>query len=336
MTRFIRQTLSVTLSLAVAVTSLGFAPEAEAKRMGGGGSVGRQAPMQRQAVPPKQTPAQPTQPAGQQAAQPGNPSAPAANPAAANPAAAAAQPRRNSWMGPVAGLAAGLGLAALASYLGVGEELMSLMLILLVVGGLFFLFRLFMARSRAGQMGRQPAPAGAGANMQRTQWQEDESDWNQQASGRSAGSLAGQAAQPAPAAQASAEGNAHDPEVEAFLRVARDQFTALQSLWDKGDIESIRGFTTEAMADELENQLAERQRNGQANHTAVVSIETEWLGMEDAEDDEGHAVDEAYIRFNGLIREMLDGAAQPFTEVWTLQKRKDGQSGWLLAGITQG
>ena len=76
--------------------------DAEAARMGGGRSVG----MQRQAVTP------PARPAQQQAA-PGAP--------AAAPAAAAAS--RNSWLGPIAGLAAGIGLAALFSHLGLGEGL---------------------------------------------------------------------------------------------------------------------------------------------------------------------------------------------------------------------
>ena len=76
--------------------------EAEAKRLGSGSNMGRVAPgsSAKQAVPAK--PAQP-----QAAPQ-------AAKPATANPAAAQAA-TRSSWMGPIAGLAAGLGLAALAS-----------------------------------------------------------------------------------------------------------------------------------------------------------------------------------------------------------------------------
>ena len=92
---------SFLLSLIVAVMSFGFvASEAEAKRLGGGSSFG----MNRQATPP----AQPRQPAATQQTP------------AAGAATAAAQPKR-SWMGPIAGLAAGLGLAALFSHLGLGE-----------------------------------------------------------------------------------------------------------------------------------------------------------------------------------------------------------------------
>src|SRR4051794_34055503 len=101
------------LALMAIVLSVGMtvAMDAEAKRLGGARSSG----MQRQQV---------TQPAAQPHAPgttPGAPAqaAPAAGTAAAAAAPAAAAPKR-SWMGPLAGLAAGLGLAALASHLGFG------------------------------------------------------------------------------------------------------------------------------------------------------------------------------------------------------------------------
>ncbi|HMC45865.1 MAG TPA: hypothetical protein VKJ77_11125, partial [Caballeronia sp.] len=85
--------------------------DAEARRMGGGRSLGRQstsAAQQNQATPPSQS-MQSSQAANAQRAAP-----------AAAPAAAAAQPARNRWMGPLAGLAAGLGIAALLSHFGLG------------------------------------------------------------------------------------------------------------------------------------------------------------------------------------------------------------------------
>src|SRR5574343_1097838 len=84
--------------------------DAEAKRLGGGSSAG----MQRQSVAPsKSTTAAPAQ---QQ-------TAPAAAPQT--------QPKR-SWMGPLAGLAAGLGLAALASHYGFEEGLDNFMMLALL------------------------------------------------------------------------------------------------------------------------------------------------------------------------------------------------------------
>ena len=108
------------LALSVAVSAMGFSPlSVDAKRLGSGGYSG----MQRQ-LPPRSTPA----PA---------PTAPA-KPAQANPttaptagAAPAAAPKR-SWMGPIAGLAAGLGIAALMSHLGMGAEFGNLIMMLLL------------------------------------------------------------------------------------------------------------------------------------------------------------------------------------------------------------
>jgi predicted lipid-binding transport protein (Tim44 family) len=57
--------------------------------------------------------------------------------------------------------------------------------------------------------------------------------------------------------------------------------------------------------------------------------------MSDSTDDYGKPVDEVQIRFSGLIRESAEAAAADFDEVWTLHRVKDGDMGWMLAGITQ-
>jgi predicted lipid-binding transport protein (Tim44 family) len=71
--------------------------------------------------------------------------------AGAAPMAGAAAPKRN-WMGPLAGLAAGLGIAALMSHLGMGEAMGNfLMLALLAVAAWpcgFLLMRKFGANQR--------------------------------------------------------------------------------------------------------------------------------------------------------------------------------------------
>ena len=129
------------LALMSAALVLGFAlvtGDAEAaKRLGGGKSSG----MQRESVTAQKAPA----------------AAPAPNQAAA-PGAAQAQPKR-SWMGPLAGLAAGLGLAALASHFGFGEELASMLMIGLLVMAVIAVIGFVMRRRAAAQ---QPALAGAG------------------------------------------------------------------------------------------------------------------------------------------------------------------------------
>src|SRR5687768_18619682 len=98
----------ILLGMAIALAGLGFvAADVEAKRLGGGMSQGVKRPTPTQRQPDSPPPQQAPQQAGQQAA-PGA-------------AAAAAAPGKRSWLGPVAGLAAGLGIAALMSHLGFGE-----------------------------------------------------------------------------------------------------------------------------------------------------------------------------------------------------------------------
>ena len=144
-----KKSLIALIAAAVTFAGLGFnASDAEAKRLGGGGSFGMQrsapAPTQ-QAVPPK-------------------PAAPAAatNPATAAAPAAAAQAGKRSWLGPIAGLAAGLGIAALLSHFGLGEEVASFLMIALLVFAAIFVIRLLL-RKKTPQAGMQYAGAGAGS-----------------------------------------------------------------------------------------------------------------------------------------------------------------------------
>ena len=120
----------------------------EAKRLGGGKSTGMQRDMPARTAPD---------------AAPGKPAAPAqaAAPATAG-AAAAAAPGKRSWMGPLAGLAAGLGLAALASHLGFGDELASFMMMALLAVAVIALIA-FVRRRMAGGQAAKPALAAAGA-----------------------------------------------------------------------------------------------------------------------------------------------------------------------------
>ena len=66
-------------------------------------------------------------------------------------------------MGPIAGIAAGLGLAALASHLGLGEEFGTILLMALVFFVVLIAVRMFMARRNGGAIGRGPRSAYAGA-----------------------------------------------------------------------------------------------------------------------------------------------------------------------------
>ncbi len=265
--------------------------DAEAKRFGGGKSTG----IQRDATP--QRPAAPQRDAGA--------------PAQQNAAGAAANPAgKRSWLGPVAGLAAGLGLAALASHLGLGEEMAGILLIALLAMGAFLLFRL-LTRNRARparQAGMQYAAAGA------------------------AGSVTPfPAAAPMSSAPAAAPSAAALPagfDAEAFARQAKLNFLRLQAAFDAGNLDDIREFTSPEMYAETRLQLEER--GGAPQRTEVVTLDAEVL---EAVEETGRYV--VSVRFHGLIREEADAQARPFDEVWHLTKPADGGHGWVVAGIQQ-
>ncbi|HZE92813.1 MAG TPA: Tim44 domain-containing protein, partial [Rhizobacter sp.] len=138
------------ISLSIALLSLSvLAPQADARRLGGGGTSGMQ-----RSVPPRS--ASTTPPPSQNAA----PTAAPTTPGMASPAAA---PKR-SWLGPLAGLAAGLGIAALMSHLGMGAEFGNIVMLALLAMVAFIAIRFVMSRfgSRPETQGMQYAGAAAG------------------------------------------------------------------------------------------------------------------------------------------------------------------------------
>lgn len=154
-----RRLMPVLLAVVLSVTSL----HAEAKRMGGGKSFGRQSSNVTQQ---QSTPTAPGQPgAGMQQTQPGRT---ANQTAPAQTAPAQTAPQRKPWAGILGGLAAGLGLAWLANALGFGEGFANMLMILLLVMGGLMLFRMF-RRSSSESAARGPVPAyqgGAAAPLQ--------------------------------------------------------------------------------------------------------------------------------------------------------------------------
>ena len=292
------------------------AEDAQAARLGGGKSVGRQSQnvTRREATPPQApqgagaTQAQPSQ------AQPG---------AAAKGPTAQPQPQRNRWLGPLAGLAAGLGLAALASHFGFGEELASMMLVLLLVAGVVIVVRMVMARRAqprpAFQSGYPQTGVGAEATVSYSPPPQQAPD---------AGYADTPVVRPSGAAPGPTWRIPADFDVEAFVRNAKLQFVRLQEAFDGARLEELREFTTPEMFDELKRQIDER--GAAPNRTDVVKLEAEMLGVESGTID--HV---ASVRFRGLLRESEAAPAQDFDEVWNLTKPVSGQGGWVLAGIQQ-
>ncbi|KON81338.1 Tim44-like domain-containing protein [Azoarcus sp. PA01] len=276
------------LTLFAVVLSVGLTlPDAEAKRLGGGKSFGAQRDATTQA-----------------------PAAPMARSAdtAPNAAATAGQAaKKSSWMGPLAGLAAGLGLAALASHLGMGEGLANILMIALLALAAFAVFRLVM-RKRSTAPAIQYAAAGAGG-----------------------GTVAMPAQASGVAAAAAPSGAGMLPagfDEGAFVRQAKLNFVRLQAANDARNLDDLREFVTPEMFAELQMQIQER--GDAVQRTEVVDLHAEVVGY--AEEAQRHLVS---VRFHGLIREEAGAAPVEFDERWHLAKALDGSCGWVVAGIQQ-
>ncbi len=295
------------IALMVVVSALSITvSEAEAKRLGGGGSFGRQS--QSLSRSPAQAPSQGAIPAK-----------PAASPATAGQTA----PKPASpWKGIVGGALLGLGLGALMSHFGLGGAmggmLGSILMIALLAIAVMFLVRMF--RSKRGD--NAPAYAGGSPSV---------SSYTPEIGSRIEPTNAQPAAlQGVPAATAAnaAPGVPADFDVPVFLRNAKTYFIRLQAAWDRADVNDIREFTTPEMFAELKMQLQER--GASPNDTDVVTLDAELMGVE--------TVNEQYlasVRFFGLIKEAENAPAEQFTEIWNLSKPVSGHGGWVLAGIQQ-
>jgi predicted lipid-binding transport protein (Tim44 family) len=285
------------------------ANDADARRLGGGRTFGKQSSsvtQQQAASPSKQTASPTNQPAGQPPA-----------------SAPAPQPTGNRWLGPIAGLAAGLGIAALLSHFGLGgafaDGLGSILVIgLLLMAGVFIWRMLRRGTAMPTSSVRPMEPAYATPAPQA-------SDSNREVSVLGT-PLSGSTAAPAPAVVP--WGVPADFDVAGFLRNAKVHFIRMQAASDEGNLADIREFTTPEAFAEIKMQLDEDK--GAVHKTDVVNLDAVLLGIETGPTDYL-----ASVRFSGSIREDNQSDAAPFEEVWNLSKPVAGRDGWLLAGIQQ-
>jgi predicted lipid-binding transport protein (Tim44 family) len=282
--------------LTLAILSFGLAAfDAEARRFGGGKSIGKQ----REAISP-QTPPKSAQ-------------TPAAAPA---PAAAG-----NRWMGPLAGLAAGGLLAAL--FMGgafEGINMMDVLMLAALMAAVFFVVRMLRKpRQEHSARPMQYSGMGAGPGSSGTS-----------AATEPAAAPGGNTAAPTQA-QAVASKTANIPadfQVEPFLRNAKTSFIRLQAANDARDLSDIREYTTPEMFAEISMQITERGNEPQ--RTEVLGIIAELL---EVVTENNTAI--ASVRFNGQSRESSNTPEAFDEIWHVQKNIKDPESVWLLAGIQQ-
>ncbi|MDP4299266.1 Tim44 domain-containing protein [Leptothrix discophora] len=317
-------------ALAVAVAMVTWTVDADAKRLGSGGSAGMQRSMPAKPMQNQQaTPAQPATPAQQ--AQAGAPAA----------AGAAATPPKRNWLGPIAGLAAGLGIAALLSHLGMGEAVSNFLMMALLAVAVVFLVTWLMRRFGAGKgkngAANQPAYAYAGTGSPSTSAEPASTVASAPVLQRNA--LPGSAADSfridggAPAVAPQAAGFAAptlpaDFDASAFERIARMIFIRMQTANDRGDLDDLRQFTTPELFANIRLDL--QDRGGKTQQTDVEQVAAQVIDF-----DREPARDVVSVRFHGLIREEAGAAAAGFDEIWHLVREDSAPQVWRIAGIQQ-
>ena len=325
---------SIFLALMLALTSFDALAQ---KRFGGGGSFGQQSGnvQQRNAAPAQ--PAQGQQAAGQRAGGTQTPSRP--------------------WGAMLGGLAAGLGLAWLASSLGLGEEFATLLLFLLAGLAIMVVVGLIL-RARAASSGRSPfalqgaggqytarsyQPGNVGNDASARPWERSQSGFGGSPApthgggnqgGSQGGSLIGAALGGSALGGSQSWGVPADFDTEGFLRASKANFVRIQEAWDRADIAALRTLMSDEMVGHIQAQLAERaaerERAGAplAQKNEVLMLEAQLLGIEDR----GHDY-MASVEFSGMMREEGSAGPTPMREVWNITRPKQGPGGWVVAGV---
>jgi predicted lipid-binding transport protein (Tim44 family) len=273
--------------------------DAEARRFGGARTSGisrDSSVMQRSAAPAaptkSTTPAQTTAP---------------------NQAGAATPPKpgMSRWLGPLAGLAAGIGLASLFSHFGMGEGMGNIVMMIALAMAAVFLLRKLMS-SRQASPSEQYAAAGNTAPLR-----------FEPSSRQTAPSPVVEAVTPAGDIQLPA-----DFDVDAFLRQSKLNFVRLQTANDRGDMLDIRQFTSPEMFAEVQLDYQDRDRKTQ--QTNVIELNADLL---DVTVETSRQL--ASVRFYGQLREQADATPEAFNEVWHLSNPGGNSRNWIVVGIQQ-
>tara|TARA_B100000963_G_C22525598_1_gene625141 strand:- start:215 stop:1117 length:903 start_codon:yes stop_codon:yes gene_type:complete len=265
----------------------------EARRMGGGRSFGKMPPIKRQVTPPPKKPNSVN-----------NKKAVDANSGA----------KKFGGMGLLGGLAAGLGLAALASFLGIGEELMGLIAIFGILLLCFIAYRAFVSRGLTRMV-----MAGA------------------QSGGASRGFVDGKTE--IPSSKVNQGMQSKEPYYEweitdeaKFLEVAKSKFIELQQHWSSGNLTKLENFCTDELMNHLTNEY--RKNDKTSSNLSVVELNASLEGSRIKTIESGENAVEVYIRFAGFMRES-ESTPTMFNEIWTLRRALSTDEGWLVTGIFQ-
>lgn len=115
-----------------------------------------------------------------------------------------------------------------------------------------------------------------------------------------------------------------------FLEASKAHFIQLQAAWDRADIPALRAMMTDDMLGQIQSQLLEREHQAGAvgQGSEVVMLDAKLLGLEQQAGDYL-----ASVEFSGLIRDAAAAGPNPFREVWSIIRPRNGAESWLVAGV---
>ena len=319
--------------VAVCATLLATAMDADAaRRFGGGSSFGRSAPTFTQkapGTPPSFSPSSPTQPTAtprpQQQSIPNTAPTPVQRPSMARSL--------------LTGLATALGISALLSLLGInGSGMVSLVMGLILAMVLYMVVRSFLARKMQSQTSANQGVEDITPNTYRQSEapranpyeapRSSSPSWTTPGAAPNTGSVMDQFMNEGKATVDSgvADITPADFDKSGFLKTALDNYRKLQKAWDTGNVIEISEFTTQDVFVAITHQL--RERGNEVYTSEVLELNNELLGI--TQDGPDYL---AAVRFEGKIK--INNETETISEIWTLEKKVDGSTGWLLAGIKQ-
>lgn len=120
---------------------------------------------------------------------------------------------------------------------------------------------------------------------------------------------------------------------EEFLDGARSAYTLLQEAWDKGNLEAIKGLSTESVYDEISRQLENEPSQGK---TRIMQLNAELIDFKQLDE---HS--EASVLFDALLDESdsssdTQGRTAQVRELWHFVRGNNStEPTWYLDGLQQ-
>ncbi|MCU7819462.1 MAG: 39S ribosomal protein L45 [gamma proteobacterium symbiont of Lucinoma myriamae] len=118
---------------------------------------------------------------------------------------------------------------------------------------------------------------------------------------------------------------------EEFLTGAHSAYKQLQYAWDMGDLQAIKGLTTDKVYSEIARQLSQETPQGE---TRILQLNAELIDFNESDD---HS--EASVLFDALLDEeatSTQGRANQVRELWHFIRGNNSSAPtWYLDGIQQ-